>query len=464
MNVAYSGNWSVAESEPAARPRSIVIIGGGASGVLMAAHLLRGGNPDLDVTIVEKRPSLGRGLAYSTSVPDHLLNARASNMSAFADDPEHFVRWIKANGIEAEDASTHFAPRRLYGEYLEELLRSSTGEGSASRVRIVAGSCVRIDHEDGRTLVRMADGQTLAAEHCILATGHDERPCRATGAQSTDATGRGPQDSLSDPVLIIGTGLSMVDTCISLLLQGHTGPILTLSRRGLLPAVHTKTAPVKFAEIDIPFGASPPVFMRWFRSVVRDTEAEGGNWRDVVDGLRPFNQRIWRSWSQECRRAFFRHLKAWWDIHRHRMAPQIHELMARAIADGQLQVIAGRLLETETTAEGFRVSVQQRASKQVQDIRVARVYDCAGVIADPAQSSNPLIQSLLASGMARCDHLHIGIDVTLAGEIIRSDGSINRGLYAIGPLTRGTFLEIEAVPDIRVQCQTLSAALVSQIA
>ncbi len=459
MTIAYSRNWNAARPELTVRSRSIVIIGGGASGVLMAAHLLRSSGSDLDVTIVEKRPSLGRGLAYSTSFPDHLLNVRASNMSAFADDPDHFVRWIKARGVEAEDASTHFAPRRLYGEYLEQLLLEADRDLNARppRVKVVSGSCIGIDRVGDQTLVQMADGQTIAAEHCILATGHDEKPCHDIGDE-----GQG-EDSRA-PALILGTGLSMVDTCVALLLEGYTGPIIALSRRGLLPAVHARTVPVKFTKADIPLGSHPWVFVRWLRSVVDETEARGGGWRDVVDGLRPFNQEIWRNWTNEHRRAFFRHLKAWWDIHRHRMAPQIHELLARAIADGQIQVIAGRLLGTEKTTEGCIASIQHRASKQIEQIGVSRVYDCAGVIADPARSSNPLIRSLLSSGMARCDHMRIGLDVSPDGELLKRDGSLSYGLYAVGPLTRGTFLEIEAIPDIRVQCQNLANALLRRMA
>lgn len=459
MTIAHSNAWNLAE--PIAPPRSIAIIGGGASGVLMAAHLLREDDPGVDITIVEKQPSLGRGLAYSTDLPDHLLNVRASNMSAFADDPEHFVRWLATRGVEAGDATTYFAPRHLYGEYLGQLLDRTRSSG---RLKIVGKECSEIIPHGSAVELRMADGSRVVAESCIVATGHDERPCRGEPVVPAHVTSWEAPARASDPVLIRGTGLSMVDACLSLILRGHTGPIYAVSRRGLLPAVHAKTAPVVFTQSDIPLGTDLVGFVRWFRSKVRSVEASGGDWRDVVDGLRPFNQLIWQNWPEEAKRRFFRHMKAWWDIHRHRMAPQIFTRLAAAIAEGQLRVIAGRLIAVEPVADGAIAKLQHRSSKQVEELEVARIVDCAGVIADPAKSSNPAIQSLLKCGAARPDRLNIGLDVTSDGLLIGRDGRRNERIYAVGPLTRGAFLEIEAVPDIRVQCQRLAGALLRQLA
>lgn len=462
MTVAFPGKWeSTAASVPAG---SIAIIGGGASGVLVAAHLLRNRRPGLQITIVEKQASLGRGLAYSTDLADHLLNVRASNMSAFADDPDHFVRWLTGHGFPVGDPSTYFAPRRLYGEYLGQLLEGDAPDGTDcfDSLNIVDGECVDILRRDANVELRLADGSGVVADHCILATGHEAKPCRGETLLTPREAAQGTPSDPADPVLIIGTGLSMVDTCLSLILRGHAGPIFAVSRRGLLPTVHAKTTPIELAQADVPIGAALPEFVRWFRALVCSTETRGGNWRDVVDGLRPHNQSIWQSWPEASKRQFFRHMKAWWDIHRHRMAPQVHERLSRAMADGQLQVIAGRIGDVKAVGTGFAAKLQRRNSQVTEELQIARVYDCAGVIADPEKSSNPLTRSLLASGMARPDRLHIGLDVSSEGALIRHDGTLNDRVYAVGPLTRGRFLEIEAIPDIRVQCQRLAAALVGQ--
>ena len=310
----------------------------------------------------------------------------------------------------------------------------------------------------------MADGSRVVAASCVVATGHDERPCRGEPVVPAHVTSWQEPVAPSDPVLIRGTGLSMVDACLSLMLRGHTGPIYAVSRRGLLPAVHARTTPVAFSQSDIPFGTNMVEFVRWFRATVRAVEAKGGNWRDVVDGLRPFSHQIWQNWPEHARRRFFRHMKAWWDIHRHRMAPQVFTRLAAAIADGQLRVVAGRLLAVEPGGRGAVAKLQHRASKLVEHIEVARIFDCTGVIADPARSSNPAIQSLLRCGAARPDRLNIGLDVSVDGALVGRQGDRSARVYAIGPLTRGAFLEIEAVPDIRVQCQRLAGALLRQFA
>ncbi len=459
MTVAYRGKWNLAA--PTVPTRSIAIIGGGASGVLMAAHLLRSGNAGLEVTIVEKRASLGRGLAYSTDLPEHVLNVRAANMSAFADDPDHFARWLKARSIPIDDPTTYFAPRQLYGEYLGELLTEPRQEGGP-RLRVVDEECVEVLQRGGYLELRLSNGSSIVAQQCILATGHDRTANRGGSLLAPSKEQQAALPGPADRVLILGTGLSMVDTCLSLLLRGHIGEIVAISRRGLLPAVHKKTSPIVVHGADIPLNQGLPEFVRWFRDLVRSTEARGGGWRDVVDGLRPHNQAIWRAWPDASRRQFFRHLKAWWDIHRHRMAPEAGERLSKAIASGQLRVIAGRVLDVTRDDAGFAARIRSRNSQLVEEIRVAHVYECAGVIADPGKSANPLIRSLLAAGVARADPLQIGLDVAADGALISRDGACNDRIYAVGPLTRGTFLEIEAVPDIRIQCQHLAGLVVKQ--
>jgi uncharacterized NAD(P)/FAD-binding protein YdhS len=96
---------------------SIAIVGGGASGALMTAHLLKCAGDTIHLTLIEPRAKIGRGLAYATENDSHRLNVRASNMSAFPDDPDHFWRWLRANGHRGEDRFCS-VPRLVYGRYL----------------------------------------------------------------------------------------------------------------------------------------------------------------------------------------------------------------------------------------------------------------------------------------------------------------------------------------------------------
>ncbi|RUV93685.1 FAD-dependent oxidoreductase, partial [Mesorhizobium sp. M1A.F.Ca.IN.020.04.1.1] len=307
------------------RVNSIIIVGGGASGVVLAAHLLKSPNPDLRVTLIEKRPHFGQGMAYSTLLSAHVLNVNASGMSAYADDPGNFARWVLERGLARPDQGPFYAPRSLYARYLKELLDElEARERETGRLRLIREESLSISPTASGVEVALANGTSVVAHLAVLATGHDEQP----GAGQGHAIRMGTEaDTALDPdarVLVLGTGLSMVDAFLSLEQRGHRGEIVAVSRRGLLPSPHRKGNPIKLDVADIPLGTQLSYFVGWFRDLIRENQKAGIDWRDVVDGLRPFNQKIWQNWPSSAKRRFVEHTKAWWDIHRHRLAPEVH--------------------------------------------------------------------------------------------------------------------------------------------
>lgn len=438
--------------------RTIVIVGGGASGVLLAAQLLRADNPALRVVVVEKTGVFGRGLAYATRLDDHLLNVGAHGMSAFPDDPEHFRRWLGARGIACAADSLHFAPRRLYGAYLGALAADLAAR-PPERLRLVTAEVVSLSPDEDGVAIRLAGGAVLEADAAVLAVGHDGQPA---GIVPRAVRPGAPDDAplaTGAPVLILGSGLSMIDAWLSLQARGHRGPVTVLSRRGLMPRPHLAEKPVPVDIADVPLGASPARFMQWLRRLVRAHEAAGAHWQDAVDGLRPFNQRIWQAWSGDERRRFLRHAKAWWDVHRHRAAPQVHARLAAAIAEGRLRLVAGKVGTVETKGDGLRVALRPRGEAVEETRAFARVYDCTGVVRDVASGSLAAVRSLTDRGLARPDPLRLGLDVAADFAVIDATGRPSDRIFAIGPLTRGALFEIEAVPDIRLQAATLAATL-----
>jgi Uncharacterized protein conserved in bacteria len=437
--------------------RSIVIVGGGASGIILALHLLQSPSQDLRVTIVEKRPSFGRGLAYSTTLDDHLLNVSAEGMSAYADDPEHFRRWLARKGLGQPADTPYYAPRGIYGDYLEELITTLAKE-EPERLRLVQGEVVSITPTASGVEVLLANGASLVARTAVLAVGHDEQP--APPARFAVRMGSAEDTPLdpSAPVLILGTGLSMIDAWLSLQAGGHQGGIIAVSRRGLLPWPHRPGRPMRLDSADIPLGTELSYFVDWFRDLVRETKQSGGDWRDVVDGLRPFNQRIWQSWPASAKRRFLNHTKAWWDIHRHRMAPEIHTRMKDALRTGRLKVLAARVLAVRQEEGSLATDIQHRQTREIETLHIARIYDCTGIARNLEDGSHTIIRSLIERGLARSDPFKLGLDVTRECAVIDADGSASGKLFAVGPLTRGTFFEIDAVPDIRLQCKALAEA------
>ncbi|MES0006295.1 FAD/NAD(P)-binding domain-containing protein [Mesorhizobium sp. M0062] len=443
-------------------PSSIIIVGGGASGVVLAAHLLKSPNPDLRVTLIEKRPHFGQGIAYSTLLSAHVLNVSAAGMSAYADDPLNFWRWLQGRGLISQEQTPQtpfYAPRSVYARYLKEVLDElEAREKETGRLRLIREESLSISPTSSGVEVVLANGTSVVAHLAVLATGHDEQP----GAGQGHAIRMGAEaDTALDPearVLVLGTGLSMVDAFLSLEQRGHRGEIVAVSRRGLLPSPHRKGNPIKLDVADIPLGTQLSYFVGWFRDLIRENQKAGIDWRDVVDGLRPFNQKIWQNWPSSAKRRFVEHTKAWWDIHRHRLAPEVHARVTEAVRTGRIRPVAGRVVGIEA-GDGFTVGIQSRHTKALEMLQVARIYDCTGIARDISTTSNSVVRSLVDRGLARPDPLRLGLDVTAKCEIVAGDGTASAKILAVGPLTRGTFFEIDAIPDIRVQCARLSKQL-----
>lgn len=440
--------------------RSVVIIGGGASGVLLAAHLLRSADPDLRVTLVERVGRFGQGVAYSARHREHRVNVPARGMSAFADDPEHFWRWLQKREPGKHPSSWTFVPRRLYGAYLEDVLHEA-GERLHGRLRVLSEEVEALKETSRGVDVILANGTSLTADYAVLAVGHETQPARGRGIAVTAGSERDTPLASDAPVMILGSGLSMVDAWVSLASADHQGPITVVSRNGLVPRGHQDEAVFSIEEADVPFGAPLTGLTRWFRSLVASAEARGGNWRSVLDGLRPYNQRLWQSWTEGQKRQFLRHIRPWWNIHRHRLPPDLHAKLIEAIRSGQVSLVAAEFLAIDSAGDAVQATIRPRGTQRREIVEIARVYDCGGVTVDVRASTNPVIRNLIQTGAARPDIMHIGIDVDDNCALVSADGAVSQRVRVVGPLTRGRYFEIEAIPDIRVQCASVAQAILS---
>jgi uncharacterized NAD(P)/FAD-binding protein YdhS len=240
--------------------------------------------------------------------------------------------------------------------------------------------------------------------------------------------------------------------------QGHRGPITVVSRRGLLPTAHRLTAPRTVSSREIPFGAAISALLAWLRGLAARMGAEGADWRSAIDGVRPYTQRLWRSMTIEQKRRFLRHARAYWDVHRHRMAPEIERAILGMRSTGRLTLIAGRIRSVRACGGAVEALIEQRGGG-VETRRFARAIDCTGLPEDPARSENPLIRALISRGAARLDLLGVGLDVAPNYALIDAKGRPSPRVQVIGPLARAAFWECIAIPDIRGQCEDVAEAL-----
>ncbi len=436
----------------------VIILGGGASGVLLSSHLLRADITGTRVTIIEKRPELGAGAAYATNHPEHLLNVRANNMSAFPDDPDHFSHWLRARagtGLGAGSSETCFAPRHLYRDYLSGLLAPHLRDG---RLVCRHEEAISASGSSRGVVVGFASGERIEGDIAVLATGNEgpslsPEPWRHHG-WSDPAQCRIATDA---PVVVVGTGLTMVDRVMALLHGGHRGPIMAVSRHGFSPQIHKAVTPLGLDAGDIPFGAPMPTLVRWLRAKAATSRAAGLDWRSTVDALRPHTQALWRCLPADERRRFLRHARPFWDVHRHRIAPDAGEAITLAKSRGQLSIIAAHVVGFEPRGSGgVDVILTHRGSRRPGRLHAEAVFECRGRSPDVTRTDNPLLREVLQSGAARPDPLRLGLDVTQDCALIDAHGRVSGNLYALGPVTSGIFWEVVAIPDIRGQASRLA--------
>ncbi|HET8715040.1 MAG TPA: FAD/NAD(P)-binding protein, partial [Holophagaceae bacterium] len=438
----------------------LAILGAGASGALVAIHL-HAAAPGSAVAVLDAGARAARGLAYGTPYGAHLLNVPAGRMSAVLGDPGHFQRWLEARGV--PEAAGVFAPRASYGDYLAELLEGVCAP--PSRFRRLGGTAVGMTREASGWVVHLQDGRALAARRMVLAPGNlaPSDPL-GLGAEAPEAYLRDPwapgaaQGLDRDaPILLLGTGLTMVDLALALRAEGHRGRIHAISRRGLLPRAHAAHAPWPLPAP--PERPSPRAAVRWLRAQARAAAEAGSDWRAAVDGLRPHTSAIWAAWTLEARRSFLRHARPFWEVHRHRTAPEVAAELQGLLETGQLQVRAGRILTLRETGEGLAVAWRPRGASRDEELGVARVINCTGPASDYQAADQPLLAQLRRAGWLMPDPLRLGVETGPGGEVLDREGRPVPGLFTLGPLRRPALWESTAIPEIRAQAADLARRL-----
>jgi len=446
---------------------TIAIIGGGFAGAALAAQVLRKSSGALSVVLIERGPRVGKGVAYGTKCGLHLLNVRAQNMSAYPDDPEHFLRWARLNhNVEVKPCD--YLPRRLFGQYVGSVLQQEI-ERHPGRFTHVQDEAVALDRVGDVARIRLRSGGSVCASQVVLALGnfppgdphlpgktpHSQRYVSNPWAATT--TRHIVQEQ---SILLIGSGLTSVDIAIALRERGFDGTVHVLSRRGLLPQSHQATTPWP------PFWneTSPPTvrgLLRLIRMQVDAAERMGSNWRAVIDSLRPFTQEIWRSLSRQEKRRFLRHLRPYWEVHRHRIAPEIASSLATQMQSGRIATHAGRIMEYSEDANGVDVTYRDRESGRLKRLRVDRVINCTGPESDCRRIESSLLSDLLRQKRVRPDPLFLGLEASAGGALTNAFGEASDFLYTLGPSRKGSLWETTAVPEIRLQAAELAEHLVA---
>ncbi|MDO9103727.1 MAG: FAD/NAD(P)-binding protein [Methylovulum sp.] len=464
---------------PAVNSHSIAVIGSGFSGTMVAVQLLRHAEIALTVYLIEANSrQFARGVAYSTDSDCHLLNVPAANMSAFPDDPGHFLRWARTREKNLLNApwvtdftGNTFLPRRAYGEYLFEVLDKAERAAAAGvHLDKKIDQVIGLSIDDQGITVTLLGGERLQVQKAVLAIGNfppcdpviDNPSFYQSPRYYSNPWKPGVLQALlkTKSCLLIGSGLTMIDWAVTLNHAGYRGTIHTVSRRGLLPQAHSPHAPAAF---NIDPQAAPPSVRTWLHNIRDYIGVTGCDWRTVMDALRAHTPQLWANLPLSERRRFLRHVRIYWDSHRHRLAPAVAERLAELLASAQLFRHTARILDYKQTGQGVDVLVRRRGQSQVETLSVEAVVNCSGPESDYRKLGSPLVNDLLEQGLINPDPLTLGLEVKADGALVNSSGGVSTGLFTLGPPQKGSLWETIAVPEIREQAESLAKTLLSSL-
>lgn len=447
----------------------IAVVGGGAAGAAAFGELLARYDVGTVHWIVGQHAP-GRGVAYATRDDRHLLNVRAAGMGVFQEHGEDFIQ--HASRQLGQVKGTDFLPRRLFGDFVQAQV------GARIDAARRAGRSFRIHPESAREVVRRGEGgyavrvgadRWIDVQHVVLAVGAlSQRPLRtvsttalAGGAYELDPWRLDRHPTPPRRVVVIGTGLTAVDTLLSASVRWPHAELVAVSRHGLWPLTHSTLPLAAYARQrelnqDLLESSGPAAMFRRVREAMAENAET--DWRSIIDGLRPINALLWQRMSHARRRQFLRHARWIWEASRHRMAPASGEAIHQLMEEGRLQVRAARVLDVDGSAP-LQVTLRERATQFVTSIEADLVVQATGLDTAVAFGAHELLSQLLRDGLAVADPLQLGVLARADGQLLDAGGAPLPGLHALGSLLRGNLWECTAMPEIRAAAHGLASRL-----
>jgi uncharacterized NAD(P)/FAD-binding protein YdhS len=452
--------------------RTIVIVGAGLSGTLVATNLLRTQHwVATQILLVERAGKMARGKAYADRDYPYLLNVPAGRMSAHPTSPLDFLAFAQQRipGATAED----FLPRALYGQYLEAtLLDAEVSAAPHVQFDRLRGDVCAIEGDSSGYRLKLKGGHTLTADDVVLALGNPaptELPGTA-GLQNyvADPWAEPVQFRPGEKVLLIGNGLTMADVTLSAFNQSSGQiEIHAISRHGLVPPSQTQFSHLPCtgdnASLLRAASFSALTLFRAVRELAAETERCGGDWREAVTYIRNLAPALWQRLPAREKRRMLRHIRPYWDVHRHRLPKETLTKLTHFRERQKLRVQAGRLLKFENINGQVHVTWRARGAEETQTLLVDRVVNCTGPDHNVRRSTDPLMQSLVARGLVSPDANNLGIRTADYGAVIDQHGTPATNLFYVGPLLRADHWEATAAHELRGHAERLASYLAAPV-
>lgn len=444
--------------------KRIGIVGGGFSGAAVAYHLARCAHDRLNIFVYEPRDHVGHGVAYSVSDDHLLLNVPAGKLSIDPDQPADFLDWCLSRGYRADAGA--FLPRSWFGAYAEsrmtERIHATRGMVTLHRV---PNRVDRIDAHADMLRVTDSSGGVAHVDHAVLALGHGPTRIPEAIAPFSDSPqvllspwDRIAMDHIANEahrVLLVGTGLTMCDAAITLTRMDFRGELTAISRRGLLPQIHDSSDPRRLADWAdrLPTGS-----LRTLRREIRRVAREHG-WRSAMNALRGRTSSLWGALSLHEQNRFTRRLAPYWDSHRHRLPVECASVISMLRDAGSLRIVRGHIGRVQRNRSWLTCELQPHGVRHCETLDADAIVLCTGPDPDQRRWKSPLIDQLMADGLASSELNRLGLRTTGVGLLVGRGGVVQHRFSTLGPPRRGSLWESTAVPEIAAQAALLGRHL-----
>jgi uncharacterized NAD(P)/FAD-binding protein YdhS len=461
--------------------KKIGIIGGGFTGTMAAVQMILKSSQPCEIILISEKNNLNKGIAYNSYSKKHLLNVITAKMSAYPDDQDHFLDWVmQQKEFESQERTliaVSFLPRQLYGEYLTHIWNESLliARSKSIFMNVLDNVVLDLDVNRNNVLMILDNGKSITVDECIIATGNNiprnpiirneefygsknyfQNPWKAESVENLREF---------DPVLIIGNGLTMVDTVLGLLEKGFKGKIYSISPNGfnILAHRHTGIHYSKLSE-ELKQGASLQDLVSLFNRHIKAIRKYGISAEPVIDSLRPHTQKIWMNLSVHEKQIFMSRLRHLWGVARHRVPLHTHDKIQQLRIEGRLQICSGQILNLVENERNIMVEYYDTKDYAKKEVIVARVINCTGPETDLIRLENSFLKKCLQKGIITQDPLKLGINANAdTFEIIGETGQSYANLFTIGSNLKGMLWESTAVNELRVQVEKLAERLSNKV-
>jgi uncharacterized NAD(P)/FAD-binding protein YdhS len=460
--------------------KNICIIGGGFSGISSAIQLIKK-TSNISITILDKN-FISKGVAYNPYSNKLLLNVVTSKMSIFDDEPNDFLDWVMSKepykNEDREILSQSFLSRKLYGEYLTETWEEYINIAINKNIKLNIFNDTAIDIAINNSIITITtkNNQKIISDYCILATGNDipKNPnIKNNDFYYSKHYFKNPWDinSVIDinnnlPILIIGNGLTMVDTVLGLIEKGFKGEIYSISPNGFNILSH-KHIGLKYTKINDELNTKLSLYelVKLVNKHIKNVRKYGISAEPIIDAIRPHVQEIWQNLSLSEKKLFMSRLRHLWGVARHRIPQHIQEKIQTLRLNNKLHIISGKLINMEDFYSYVGVEYIDKKRNAFNKLKVSRVINCTGpntIIKDNPEDD--FLKQCLIKGIIKQDELNLGICAdTKTLKVKNNNDEIHNNLFAIGTLLRGELWETTAINELRKQSEIIVNYIIKNV-